>query len=234
MIFQHAQTVAATAHDCHPNTHTPDQARAILQAVLDCIDLVGGVTQAARPRASAPEKPALANRTRATPTQPAPMNPVSHHYGAGRSERPPGDTDSGYWRNEYQRVHTHHDRCEVVRRAGAYLHGLVRRDPNAPQGDWTEDDLETDVLTEGHGWPLDVVARRFNTLTITTIATWRINDNRHPLTGKSWTPPDHKVFQAQAAREMRDAGLTSATIATSLGCSSSAVRMWTTRQRRAA
>jgi hypothetical protein len=157
MIFQHAQTVAATAHDCQPSTHTPDQARAILQAVLDCIDLVGGVTQAARPRASAPDKPALANRTRATPTQPAPMNPVSHHYGAGRSERPPGDTDSGYWRNEYQRVHTHHDRCEVVRRAGTYLHGLVR-----------------------------------------------------------------------------DAGLTSTTIATSLGCSSSAVRMWTTRQRRAA
>jgi hypothetical protein len=90
------------------------------------------------------------------------MNPVQRHYGDGHSGRPPGATDSGYWRHEYQRVTSHFDRCEVVRRAAGFLASLLEVDPDAPRGELTEDHVRAQVLIEGQDWPLVDVARKFH------------------------------------------------------------------------
>jgi hypothetical protein len=234
ILGEHAKLVIHTAKHCHPNTHTPDQADALMQAVLDCIDLAGGTTQATRlDGTGTPDKPPITNRTRTTTTAAIPMNPVHRRNTTGHSNAPTSDLDSSYWHHQYQRVHTHFDRCEVVRRAAHFLQRLLERDPHAPEGDLTDEHINQLILDNGPGWPPDDVARKYRRETRDVI-TIRIDHDRHPLTGKPWTPPEHNAFAAVEARSMRDAGLTSTQIARSLGCSASAVRMWTTKQRRAA
>lgn len=229
----HVEIVIRTARRCYEDTHTHEGARALLDAVLQCIELVGGMTEATKPRAASPAYPVMANRTRSSQRQAAPMNPVQHHYGGGRSGRPPGDSDAGYWRHEYERVSNLHDRCEVVRRAADYLAGLIARDPHAPSRVWTEQDQIRSALLEGRGWPPADVAIRFH-LTERTVALARIEEGQHPLTGQVWSAPDENLFAAQEARNMRAAGMANADIATALRRSASTVREWTTSRRRAA
>lgn len=233
ILGEHTELVITTAKTCRPGTHTPDQARALLEAVLQCIDLAGGVTAATRPRAASPAKPVFANRTRGNTGQAAPMNPVQRHYGDGHSGRPPGATDSGYWRHEYQRVTSHFDRCEVVRRAAGFLASLLEVDPDAPRGELTEDHVRAQVLIEGQDWPLEDVARKFHQEQ-RTVVRWRIEAGRHPLTGKPWTPPDGNFRAAIEARAMKAAGLFSTDIGEALGKSANTIRAWTTNRRLAA
>lgn len=233
LLGEHAQDVAISAQACRPDTHTTDQADRLMSALLQCIELVGGATAAVRPRAASPAHPAFSNRTRSHPLQLAPMNPVNHHHGSGASRRPGGDSDAGYWRHEYQRVDTHFDRCDVVRRAGAYLASLIARDLSIPAGEWTDDDTKAQVLIEGQGWDIETVAQRFR-LTLATVAHYRIDNNRHPLTGRHWTPPTSNALAADAAREMKAAGLNSAMIGAALERSANTVRCWVTSHRRAA
>lgn len=233
VLGEHTLLVIRTAERCWPENTTPDQADHLLDAVLQCIDLAGGVTQATRPRAASPTHPAFANRTRANQGQAAPMNPVSRHHGTGASRRPPSDSDSAFWLNEYQRVSTHFDRCEVVRRAAEYLATLIHRDPDAPTRVFTEADQLASALLEGRGWPLEDVARKHN-LPERTLVLARIDKGLHPLTGVPWTPPQENAFAARDAREMRARRMTNVDIASALGRNASTVREWTTNRRQAA
>jgi hypothetical protein len=234
ILGDHARLVIHTAKHCHPNTHTPQQADNLLEALLHCIDLAGGATAATKlDGTGTPDKLPVSNRTRSNQNAAVPMNPVHRRTTTSHSTSPTSDLDSGYWRHQYQRVHTHFDRCEVIRRAAHFLHRLLERDPNAPEGDLTDEHINQLILDNGTGWPPDDVARKYHREPRHVILL-RIDHDRHPVTGKPWTPPEHNTFAAVEARSMRDAGLTSTQIARSLGCSASAVRMWTTRQRRAA
>jgi hypothetical protein len=234
ILGDHATIIIQTAKHCQPATSSPDQADALIAAVLHCIDLAGGITQASSPRFdTSPDKPVLGSRTRSTPTQAIPMNPVSRHHGTGSSTRPPSDTDSGYWRHEYQIAPSHFDRCDVIRRAARYLASLIQRDPKAPTGSLTARDVKVDILINGAGWPPADVARRYH-VTERTVTLARIDDDRHPLTGQHWTPPEHNTFAAAAAREMRAAGVACVDIALSLQRNVNTVYAWTTGTRRAA
>lgn len=243
----HAWLVVETGRACLPSV-APEQARGLLEAVLQCIDLVGGTAQASRPQAAAPAHPPTSGRTRATTNNPdraklraLPMNPGAGHHASAGSQPPPSDLDSSYWRREYTRVTDHADRCEAVRRAADYLASLIcapapqidRDGKPIARGVFTDDDLREQALVEGHGWPLVDVARKLH-VTERFVALARIDDGRHPLTGKKWTPPKDNQIAAHQARAMRDVGLTSTDIAAALERSASAVRMWTTQARRAA
>lgn len=234
ILGDHARQVIHTAKHCHPNTHTPEQANALMRAVLECIDLAGGTTQATRlDGTGTPDKPPVTNRTRTSTTGPVPMNPVHRRTSTGHSTSPSSDLDSGYWHHQYARVHTHFDRCEVVRRAAQFLQRLLERDPNAPEGDLTDEHVDELILVNGAGWPPQDVARKYHREPRDVIIL-RINAGKHPLTGKPWTPPELNLLARAAACEMRDYGMYSTDIGRALQRSANTIRTWTTRDRLAA
>jgi hypothetical protein len=232
ILGDHASIVAQTASRTYPDLATPQEAHNRMLAVLQCLDLTG-LMPATRPRAASPAHPAFANRVRERQDRPVPMNPVAQHHGTGEARRPPGDNDSGYWRHEYDRVASHFDRCEVVRRAGRYLGSLLERDPKAPSGELSEKDLRADIVAMGPGFPVDDVARHFK-VTPRAVHLAYIEAGLHPLSGRRWRAPEHNVFAAEAAREMRAGGVASVDIARALERSANTVRAWTTCRRQAA
>jgi hypothetical protein len=234
ILGDHARLVIHTARHCHPNTHTPTEADALLEALLHCIDLAGGATAATKlDGTGTPDKPPTTNRTRSNPVAAMPMNPVHRRNGSNHSTPPTSDLDSSYWRHEYQRVTTHFDRCEAIRRAATFLQRLLERDPNAPEGDLTDEHINQLILDNGAGWPPDDVARKYHREPRHVI-TLRIDAGKHPLTGKPWTPPELNLLAKAAACEMRDHGMNSTDIGRALQRSANTVRTWTTRDRLAA
>jgi hypothetical protein len=173
--------------------------------------------------------------------QPHPIQPDSRRTHEPRpppqqrqpKQPPPSDLDSGYWRHEYNRVTTHFDRCEAIRRAALFLQRLLERDPNAPEGDLTDEHVNELILDNGAGWPPDDVARKYHRETRDVILL-RIDAGKHPLTGKPWTPPELNLLARAAACEMRDHGMNSTDIGRALQRSANTVRTWTTRDRLAA
>jgi hypothetical protein len=234
ILGDHARLVIHTAKHCHPSTHTPSEAEALMRAVLECIDLAGGATAATKlDGTGTPDKLPVSNRTRSSLTAAVPMNPVHRRNSGSQSSSPPSDLDSGYWRHEFNRVTTHFDRCEAIRRAALFLQRLLERDPNAPEGDLTDEHVNELILDNGAGWPPDDVARKYHRETRDVILL-RIDAGKHPLTGKPWTPPELNLLARAAACEMRDHGMNSTDIGRALQRSANTVRTWTTRDRLAA
>lgn len=244
----HLWIIVRTAQHCRPGNTRVGATRAMVEALGQAMDMVGAGIAATRPRAASPAKPHFANRDRSSSpvperalAQPLPMNPVQGHAASGASRPPSGRLDSDFWRNEHDRVDNHWDRCEVVRRAGAHLAALVRRDPRqeaeAEERRKTGKDqtLEDQVLELGKGHDIDQVAQHFR-LTTREVAVIRTKAKpaRHPLTGKTWTPPEANALAAEEARTMKAAGLASTDIGLALGRSPNTVRAWTTSTRRAA
>jgi hypothetical protein len=134
ILGEHAKLVIHTARHCHPNTHTPQQADALIEALLHCIDLAGGATAATKlDGTGTPDKLPTSNRTRSNQTAAPPMNPVHRRNGGNHSTPPTSDLDSGYWRHEYHRVTTHFDRCEAIRRAAPSSNASSNATPTPPK-----------------------------------------------------------------------------------------------------
>lgn len=235
----HVWVLIDTARACRPDTHTEPQARALLDALAEAMDLASNVA-AAPPSLGVAEVPQTTRARIASrdgqPVGPAPMNPVRHHHGSGES-RAPGRTrtlDSVHWRHEYHRVEDLADRCEVVRRAAEHLATLVAPpEPIDVRAQETEAQLRQRVRDEGRGYPLRWVVENLRVEPRTVIIA-RIEKGLHPITGEHWTPPEDFAAAAEEARWMRDEGLNTADIARALDRNASTVRNWTTKARRMA
>ena len=258
-LGDHVWIVIRSARQCRPATHTADQARALLEAVCQCLDLTSTVP-AARPRAASAEREPVGNRTRSSLQAPAPMNPVHRMHATGKSAAPGSVRvlDSARWRHEWARVDDHADRCEVVRRSATYLAGLLavvrvcphcgaavavnlwvanhcpecaHRSPPPSRAVEDEKQLRQRIAVEAEGHALRAAAERFDRRSVVQA---RIEAGQHPVRGVAWTPPDDNATAAREARAMRDEGLTTVQIAAALQRNANTVRSWTTRARRAA
>lgn len=244
--------------DCQTHNTRPEHTRPMVIALGQAMDMVGAGIAAVRPRAASAEVTPTGHRdrwkagTKPDPEKilplPLPMNPTAGHHGGGKSDPPSAQLDSDFFRREHDRIDTHWDRCEVVRRAARHLAGLIRRDPDEEDAAITralppkngqprkEPTLDEQVLEEGRGHPIDAVARHFQ-ITIRQVAAIRNAAKpkaQHPLRGLPWTPPQENAFAAEEARAMKAAGLTSTDIGAALGRGAAAVRNWTSERRRRA